>query len=136
MKRPSSNASASAAQDASLSTNTGSPSRSVSSSRSGTSSSGMFTLERIRPVSKSTTDGTPTPTARTSSCAQRLDRLHELLDQRVAVVERGLDERALGQLAVAQRGRRDLGAPDVEADEAVAHSFDAAASSSSTVSAP
>jgi hypothetical protein len=68
--------------------------------------------------------------------AMALDRLHELGDQRVAVVDLRLDERALGELAVGQGRRRDLGAPDVEADEPVAHSFDAAASSSSTVSAP
>ena len=96
----------------------------------------MFTLERIRPVAKSTTDGTPTPTARTSSSRSSSIAVDELLDQRVAVVERGLDEHALGQLAVAQRRGRDLRAPDVEADEAVAHSFDAAASSRSTVSVP
>src|SRR4051812_33948735 len=64
---PQSWASASAATLASLSTNTGRPRRSRRTSRSGTSSSGMFTLERTRPFSQSTTDGTPSPTAATSS---------------------------------------------------------------------
>ena len=54
-------ASASAAQLASLSTNTGTPNRLPSSSRSGTPSSGMFTLESTVPVANSTCDGTPMP---------------------------------------------------------------------------
>ena len=62
-------ASASAATVASLSTNTGTPSRSPSTSRSGTSASGMLTEETTRPVSKSTTEGTPIPTPSRSVAA-------------------------------------------------------------------
>ncbi len=67
---------------------------------------------------------------------QRLDRVDELLDQLVAVVDRRLHQRALRELPVAQRRGGDLRPAHVEPDEAVAHSFDAAASSSSTVSEP
>src|SRR4051812_16903516 len=68
-----SSASASAATLASLSTKTGTPRRSESTSRRGTSASGMFTLERTRPVSHSITEGTPRPTAAIpSSPAARL----------------------------------------------------------------
>ena len=56
-------ASASAATVASLSTKVGIPRRSVRAWRSGTPWSGMFTDERAVPVAKSTTDGTPMPTA-------------------------------------------------------------------------
>ena len=56
-------ASASAAQLASLSTNTGTPKRRPSSSRSGTPASGMFTLVSTVPVANSICDGTPTPIA-------------------------------------------------------------------------
>ena len=56
-------ASASAATVASLSTKVGMPRRSVRVWRSGTPWSGMFTDERAVPVAKSTTDGTPIPTA-------------------------------------------------------------------------
>ena len=61
--RPPSYASASAAQEASLSTYTGMPQRSVRSSRKGTSSSGRLTVWRTRPVANSMIDGSPMPTA-------------------------------------------------------------------------
>ena len=60
---PSRCASASAAQLASLSTNTGTPKRRPSSSRSGTPVSGMFTLVSTVPVAYSIWEGTPTPIA-------------------------------------------------------------------------
>ena len=60
---PSMWASASAAQFASLSTNTGTPKRRPSSSRSGTPVSGMLTLVSTVPVAYSIWDGTPTPIA-------------------------------------------------------------------------
>ena len=60
-------ASASAAHDASFSTYTGSPQRSLSSARSGTFRSGRLTLWRTLPVAASTTDGSPTATARADS---------------------------------------------------------------------
>ena len=136
MKRPSSNASASAAHDASLSTNTGSP------SALGEQLAQRHVLERDVHA-RADPPGREVDHRRHADAdrphvvgAQRLDRLDELLDQLVAVVDRRLDERALGELAVAQRRGRDLRAPDVEADEAVAHSFDAAASSRRTVSVP
>ena len=47
---------------ASLSTNTGTPRRSSSTRRSGTSAIGTLTDAATRPVSNSTTDGTPMPT--------------------------------------------------------------------------
>ena len=48
---------------ASLSTKTGNPSRSPRTLRSGTSASGTLTDDLAVPLSKSTTDGTPTPIA-------------------------------------------------------------------------
>ena len=60
-------ASASAAAVASLSTNTGTPRRSPRTWRSGTSVNGMLTDDTTRPVSNSTTEGTPIPTAARSS---------------------------------------------------------------------
>src|SRR5215211_360515 len=56
-------ASARAAQLASLSTNTGTPKRPPSSSRSDTPVSGMLTLVSTVPVENSICEGTPTPTA-------------------------------------------------------------------------
>ena len=64
-------ASARAAQLASLSTNTGTPKRRPSSSRSGTPASGMFTLVSTVPVAKSICEGTPTPIA--SGCPDLVD---------------------------------------------------------------
>src|SRR5436190_12126733 len=58
-----SQASASPATLASLSTNTGSPSRSVRVARRGTPSSGRFTPDSARPVANSTAEGIPIPTA-------------------------------------------------------------------------
>ena len=72
MIRPFSNASASAAQPASFSTQTGTPMRSVSSARSGMSCSGMFTLARILPVANSMIDGMPIPIARVSGPTEPL----------------------------------------------------------------
>ena len=54
---------------ASLSTNTGTPKRRPSSSRSGTPVSGMFTLVSTVPVAYSICDGTPTPIASGSPAA-------------------------------------------------------------------
>ena len=56
-------ASARRAQLASLSTNTGTPNRRPSSSRSGTPVSGMLTLVSTVPVAYSICEGTPTPIA-------------------------------------------------------------------------
>ena len=57
----------------------------------GTSASGTLTEEITRPVSNSTTEGTPTPTPLQPFPARRLDHLHELLDQ-------GIGTGALGGL--------------------------------------
>ena len=81
-RRSSSWASASAATVASC-RRTGTPSRSPSTWRSGTSTSGMFTEQTTRPVSNSTTEGTPTPIA-SFSLPHGFDHPRPLIDQGIA----------------------------------------------------
>jgi hypothetical protein len=68
--------------------------------------------------------------------AQVADQLDELRDQLVGVRDVGLDQLARLELAVLERGRGDLGPPDVEPDEPAAHSLLAAGSSRKTNSEP
>ena len=112
-------ASASAATVASLSTKVGMPRRSVRVWRSGTPWSGMFTDERAVPVAKSTTDGTPMPTAVAGPAAPIT--VDELLDERVGARQVGGRDLGVGEPPVLEDGDRDLGASDVDADQPLAH---------------
>ena len=112
-------ASARAATVASLSTNVGMPSRSVSAWRSGTPWSGMFTDERAVPVAKSMTDGTPMPTAVAGPAAPiaatSWSTSASELDRSVGVIV------GIGEPPVFEHGNGDLRAPDVHADQPLAH---------------
>ena len=112
-------ASASAASVASLSTKAGIPRRSVSSVRSGTPCNGMFTDERAVPVSKSMTDGQPD--ADRVGRARGLDRVDELLDERVRARQVGRAQLGVGQRPVLEDGDGDLRPADVDADQPLAH---------------
>ena len=50
-----------------------------------------------------------------------LDRLGELIDERVAAGEERRAQNRLGEHAVLEDGDRDLGATDIDADQAIAH---------------
>ena len=115
--------------------NTGAPSRAPSSWRNGRSASGTLTDETTRPVSNSTTEGTPIPTALTLPGSDAPDELVQLIDQRSrARPVRRLDQR-VPEPAVAQARGGHLRAAEVDADH-FAHSCDAAAASSSTIASP
>ena len=112
-------ASARAAQLASLSTNTGMPSRVPSSSRSGTPSSGMFTLESTVPVSNSTWDGTPMPAASAGPAASVTSATTCSMPASSALGVAqvgGALELVHGLVALDQRNR-DLGAAHVDAQD-------------------
>ena len=81
----------------------------------------MFTLERIRPVANSISDGTPIPTARVSGVRACSTAAISWSTSLSLAGELGVLEVRLAELAGLQRRAGDLGAADVDADELVAH---------------
>ena len=116
--RPS--ASASAAQVASLSTKTGTPSRLPSTSRSGTPASGMFTLKRARP-GREVDDARHRDPDRVRPRPARSIIARELVEERLGRRRVGRLDVRLGQLLALERRDGDLRPSDVDADDAAAH---------------
>ena len=104
--------------------------RSVSSSRSGMSCSGMLTLARILPVANSITDGMPMPTARVSGVTEpSIAAASCSTSASCEACSVGTIAR-LRELAALEHGDGDLGAADVDADELIAHASSLAAAGS------
>ncbi len=110
-------ASARAATVASLSTNTGTPSSSPSTCRSGMSASGTLTDETTRPVANSTIEGTPIPTASTPSWPTSLTSSTSCATRAWLEPQLGGANRRGAQAAVAQRRGGDLRPTEIDAND-------------------
>ena len=79
----------------------------------------MFTEERIRPVSQSTTDGTATPTAAASPAAR--DGATSWATSASALLVSVGSSTGSRSVVPSSTRHRDLGAADVHADEPLCH---------------